>query len=1074
MKMMFFKIMVLLMVLTPLQVFAQQNIVRGVVRDDKEPLTGATVALYNKDNRAVVGVITDVNGEYTIRIPEGLGITKIVYSFVGYKTKEYKYTGQTTLNVRLEEDNFALETVTITAKAVERDIMGMDTKALGGARQKIDLDEFQDMAVTSVADMLQGKIANMDLVASSGAPGAKMSIRIRGTASLNASNEPLIVIDGVPRSDIDVNEDFDFGAANEEDFGALVNISPSDIQSIEVLKDASATALWGEQAANGVLLITTKGGTKSKPTFEITEKLSTNIEPKQMPLLNAREYVTLMLDAIWNRVRDDEYKNLGLLNQYQDIRYNPKYKYFREFNQDVDWLDYILRTPINNDVNFNMSGGGDKAQYRFSLGYTKELGTTVAEDFTRISARLNLDYTFSNKLKVNAKFYHTDGNRNAMYSYNGNPREIARRKMPNLTPYVLDADGNFTDEYFNQPSTSIQGQLPNPVALAFDAQNNFVQRESGVSFNLYYTILPSLRFQGTVSFDLSTSKAKKFLPVSATGLSMDHNDYNLSTDQSSNSNHLYLWGRLNYTLRLGESHRFNMAAAFTANQNDGSSYQTSSNGNPHPSLSDPSNNGRMLSVAASKSQNRSAAVVGSLNYSYKSRVNLNFAFRTQGSSQTGRDSRWGTFPSINASWYMQEEPFLKGCKWLTELKPRIGWGISGRAPSGSSTYAGTYAAMDENYVDLTAIKPNSLQLNQLKWERVYQQNYGFDLNILDSRFYIACEYYLKTTHDLLRQNVRIQSTTGYTTLPYFNSGKLQNKGWEIHMRANNIVRYGDFRVNVDFNISRNRNNVIDLPTDLEYQSPAVNNGAYTNKIMQGRPLGSFFGFRYMGVYQNVDDTYARDREGNVIKDGNGKNVITRIKGTFRQRPGDAKYYDVNFDGIIDKYDVVYLGSSQPIMLGGGSLTFSYRGWNLRSSVAFRLGQSVINQALLNAESMSSGNNQTTSVLRRWRYEGDDTDIPRALWGTNYNTLGSDRYVNKASFLKFKDITLSYRFQKKLLQKIGLRGLYVYLTSYDPFTITKYKGQDPEVGIPGSFSSLAKDNSLSPRARKFAFGITVNF
>ena len=1074
MKVMCFRIMVLMLLLVSFQAVAQENIMRGVVTDADGPLLGATVALYNKDNRAVFGVITDANGEYFIRIPANQGIVKVVFSFVGYKTKEVKYTQQAVLNIKLQEELTALDEVVITAKAINKDAMGMDTKALGGARQKIDLDDLQDMVVTSVGDMLQGKIANMDLVATSGAPGAKMNIRIRGTASLNTSNEPLIVIDEIPQPDIDISSDFDFGTATEEDFGALINISPSDIQDIEVLKDASATAIWGAQAANGVLKITTKRGKKSKPTFEVTEKISTSLEPKKMPLLNAKEYVTLMNDAIWNRIRDNEYTDLGLLNQYQDIRYNPNYKYFREFNQDVDWLDYIVQTPINSETNFSMSGGGDKASYRFSIGYLTETGTTVGEDFKRVTSRLNLDYRFSNKLQVFSQFSYAEGDRNSMYNSGGTPREIARRKMPNLTPFVLDGEGNFTNEYFNQPSTSIQGSLPNPIALANDAVNNAINRNAGVNFNLDYRMLYNLRFQATVSFTLSTTKSKSFLPVSATGASMNSDNYNLSTDNNSQTNSLYMTAFLQYFTEFWKRHKINASARFTAQDNESSNYGSKSHGNPVPSLSDPANNGNLSSVYAGKSQTRNVAFVGSFLYTYNNRINLNFAFRTEGSSKTGRDSRWGTFPSLNASWYLNEEPFLRGCEWLSDLRPRIGWGISGSSPSGSSTYAGTYEALGMNYVDMTAIKPSSMQLNKLKWQTVQQQNYGLDFGIFQDRFHMAFEYYIKTTHDLLQQNMKIQSTTGYSTIPWFNDGSIQNKGWELYLRGNSVVKIGDFRVNLDFNISRNRIKVLDLPMNLEYQTPEVKNGAYTNKVMEGRPLGSFFGFRYLGVYQNVDETYARDRDGNVIKDAYGKNVVTRINGTFRQRPGDAMYYDVNKDGVIDKYDVVYLGSSQPLFLGGGGMTLMYRGISLRASVAYRVGQSVINRALLNAEMMEGGNNQSTSVLRRWRYEGDDTEIPRALWGTNYNTLGSDRYVNKSSFMKVKDITLSYRFQKKTLQRMRLRGLYLYLTCYDPFTITKYKGQDPEVGIPNSFKDLAQDNSLSPRARRFAFGITVNF
>lgn len=1075
MKVICLRILVLIMLFAPFQAIAQEAYIRGVVSDNSGPLPGATVALYNKDNRAVFGKITDMNGEYNIRIPADQDVVMIVFSFIGFKTNSIKYTKQAIQNVKLIEDNLILETVDVVARAIDRDAMGIDTKALGGARQKIDLDDLQDMAVTSVGDMLQGKIANMDLVASSGAPGAKMSIRIRGTASLNSTNEPLIVINDIPQSDINISSDFDFGTATEEDFGSLVNISPSDIQSIEVLKDASATAIWGAQAANGVLLITTKVGRKSAPRFQITQKISTSIEPKKMPLLNAKEYVTLMQDALWNKVRDDEYTNLHMLQQFQDIRYNPNYKYFNEFNQDVDWLDYLITVPINSETNFSMEGGGDKATYRFSASYLTDKGTTIGENFKRINTRLNLNYQFSNKFRVASEFSYSEGNRNSAYIYeNQHPRDVARRKMPNLTPFILDDAHNFTDEYFNQPKESIQGYLVNPIALANDAKSNRTNRDANIQFNLNYKILSNLQFNTQVSFSLNTSASKSFLPVSATGVAMNDENYNKASESSDQSNNLYISTLLNYNKRFAEKHSITVAVRFNATDNASTHFSLSSYGNPTPSLGDPSNNGNLLHVAASKGQGRNVAFIGSVSYSYKDRVNLNAAFRQDGNSGAGRNSRWVTFPSLSASWYLNEEPFLKDVEWLSDLRPRIGWGRSGTSPYGSSTYAGTYEALSMGYVDMTAIKPNSMQMNNLSIETVQSYNYGLSVGLLSEKITFSFDYYTKKSYDLLQKDMRIQSTTGYSSIPWFNDGSILNQGWEFNINGNNFIRYGDFRVSANFNISRNENEVVDLPMNLEYQSPSVSNGSYSNKIMEGRPLGSFFGFRYMGVYQNIEETYARDRSGNIIKDVDGENIITRVNGTHRQRPGDAKYYDVNFDGIIDKYDVVYLGNSQPLFLGGASITFMYRGISLRTSAAYRIGQSVINRALLNAESMEGGNNQATSVLRRWRYEGDDTDIPRALWGTNYNSLGSDRYVNESSFMKIKDITLSYRLQDPACKRLRLKGVYLYLTAYDPFTITKYKGQDPEVGIPGGFHQLAEDNSLSPRSRRFAFGITVDF
>lgn len=1064
----------LAIILMPLNILAQQRpVVTGNVKDTFGPLIEATVYFQNKDERALNGTTTDLNGDFFLRVPEGEPPASIVFSYIGYRTRTIPYTGQTEFNIDLIEDSQMLEEATITAQVINTDGMGIDTKATGGARQKVDLEELQDMPATSIADMLQGRMANVDIVAVSGAPGARSPIRIRGTASLNASNEPLIVIDEIPR-EVTIASDFDFGTATEEDFGALVNIAPSDIESIEVLKDASATAIYGSRAANGVLLIKTKRGSRSKPTFNINQKLSTSVEPARMPLLNGKEYVTLMQDAIWNRVRDDGYNNLGLIKQYKDILYDPSYNYFNEFNQDVDWMDYLTQSPLNSETNFSMSGGGEKAAYRFSTGYTTETGTTIGEDFQRVSARLNLDYNFSTKLRVSTQFSYVEGVRNAS---TGGPRGIASRKMPNMSPFVLDSEGNMTEEYFVAPRNSIQGSLYHPIALVTEAENRYLNREMGMNFNLNYKFNNQLQFTAIASFDLSTATRSEFLPASATSSPWDQaGEYNRGSASRNNGSGIFLDGRLNYLKTFATHHFVSAAARFQMNDRSNGNYGSSTGGNPSYELSSPNANGIVQSISSGTSDYRSAAVVGSFLYTYRNRYNFSAALRTDGNSSTGRNSRWGTFPSLSGTWYVHRESFLRDVDWVAELIPRFSWGTSGMSPSGSSTYAGTFEALDGAYNDLTGIKPNSMQLDKLKWETTTQYNAGINIGLLhDHRIHFSFDYYIKTTKDLLQRNMRIQSSTGYTTVPWFNDGSIENRGWEIYVRGRDIVKLGEVKIGVDFNISRNRNTVLELPKSSQDQSFTVGNGKYTNKLVENRPVGSFFGLRYLGVYQNSDETIARDRHGNVIKNINGENIITTINGTHQQRPGDAKYYDMNFDGIIDQYDVAYLGNAMPLMIGGGALNLFYKGFNVRGSFAYRLGQSVVNMARLNAEQMSGSDNQSTSVLRRWRYEGDDTEIPRALWGTGYNSLGSDRYVEKASFLKVKDITLSYRFDRKgIIEKFGLNGLYVYVTSFDPFTITNYTGQDPEVGIPGTFNTLAADNSLSPRPRRFALGINIDF
>lgn len=1089
MKFIYITVVVLCCQLLPLEAISQVML-RGVVRDQKEPLIGATVYLANNENRVIKGVVTNENGEYFLELTENAKGMNIVYSFIGYKTKTVKYTGQKVQNVTLEDESTTLDAVTVQAKAIERNSMGVATKDLGVARQKIELEEFQDMPVTSVEDMLQGKMANVDIIASSGDPGSRASIRIRGTSSLNASNEPLIVIDGIAY-DTDIDEDFQFSTATDEDFGALVNIAPSDIAAIEVLKDAAATAIWGSKAANGVLLITTKRGEKGKPRFSISQKINLNIEPKTIPMLNAQQYVTLMQDALWNKVNYRGFPQTGetmaFLSQYKDIRYDPAYKYFNEFTQETDWLDLITQNALNSETNFFMSGGGDRATYRFSAGYLTEKGTTIGTSFKRLTTRLNVDYNFSKKLRVSSSFSYAEGRKAGSYSSGNtsNVRNYARTKMPNMSPWVLDEDGNPTDEYFTNPTDAgnecIQGTWANggeynPVALVHQSTDNTTNRDMRVQFSLIYDIISGLRFSGDIGFDLGSSKRKSFLPSSVTGVAWTHADYNLGTDNMSDKMKIATNLKLIYTKAFAEKHKIVLTGMAQTNDYSSTNYNSSVSGIGSVEVADPAAGGKITKLTSSSSSNRSVGFLANGHYNYDDRYMITAAIRYDGNSKMGRNSRWGTFPSLSGAWRVSREVFLRDIEWIEEIKLRASWGKSGTSPSGNYSYVGTFGS-DGKFMDFDVITPNSVQLNNLKWETVSQQNYGLDVNLFKNKLSVVLEYYKKTTDDVLQTNVPIQSTAGFSKIGYFNSGKIENRGWEIMVDLRDIICIGNLKIGfTNINLSRNRNRVLEMPSNIldeNYTDPK--NGTYAQNVIVGNPMGSFYGYRCLGVYQNVGETVARDANGNVIYNIYKDPVVTTINGK-EVRPGHAKYEDVNHDGVIDKYDMVYLGNSMPVLTGGATLNMSYGAFKFRMSFHTRIGQSVVNKARMDSESMYNANNQSTAVLNRWRYEGDDTDIPMALYGEAYNYLGSDRFVEKATFVRMKDMMLSYTLPKRILQKLKLNKLSCYVTGYDLFTWSKYKGQDPEVGLGSSkgIYQLAQDKSTTPKPRRFAIGVTIDF
>jgi len=443
----------------------------------------------------------------------------------------------------------------------------------------------------------------------------------------------------------------------------------------------------------------------------------------------------------------------------------------------------------------------------------------------------------------------------------------------------------------------------------------------------------------------------------------------------------------------------------------------------------------------------------------------------EGNSAMGRNRRFGTFPSFGLAWNLHEEDFVADWHWLDEAKTRVSLGWSGNAPSGSALYWGAYQAMG-NYMNLPAIQPVRIQLDKLKWETSREWNYGLDLSFLEGKVNVTADYYNKYTYDLLLRGVDIPATTGFANITYLNSGELSNKGWEF--RADyEVFKTKKSRFAVNFNVSRNINKVESLPENMSEENYSFGNGNYAVKVVEGDPIGSFYGYRYLGVYQNTEETYARDRSDQVMIDYKG-DVIGMKNGTLPVYPGDAKYEDINYDGVINEYDIVYLGNSNPLLIGGGGFSAKYGAFNLTAFFYGRYGQKVINSARMSLESMYGSNNQSTAVLKRWRSEGDDTDIPRALYGLGYNYLGSDRFVEDASFVRLKTLSLTYNVPRDFCKRFGINSLNLFCTGYDLFTWTNYTGQDPEVSLPGSATSLVKDNATTPCSKRVSLGFNLNF
>lgn len=1071
------------------------KVLSGVVSDDQGILPGATVYLMNADRRIVCGTVTGAQGEYLIDLPSNTEGLTIVVGFIGYRNYKTPYTGQKVLNVVLKENNETLSTAVVSTKSERKNVLGVKNVNDGTAKEMIDVTSLQDMSATSIEDMLQGKLANVDIMSASGDPGTVSTIRIRGASSLNSGSDPLIVIDGIPQ-DTEIDQDFDFGDADVENFGAMLNISPNDIQSIEVLKDAAATALWGSKAAAGVIVITTKQGGVHKPRFSLTQKFNYTFEPKPIEVLNGKEYTTLMQDELWNWVKDGEFlpARINKLNGQKDILYDQSYEWFDEFNCDTNWLDLVTRSSLNSTTDFSLDGGGEMANYRFSLGYEDQDGTTKGTDYARITSRLNVTIKFSKKFRVDTRFNYTESTRNQPYgtsssdlSIGGNSglnydtngqvkkpvRNTALIKMPNVSPYVLDDYGMPTDEYFSAPSNSIQGIFPNPLAQVMESTNRTKLRSIGANFGVYYNPIKGLNITGSVAYTLTAVRNNSFLPESVLNVLWSNKSYNQGVEAQANKAVLYANIKATYAFKVAKKHEFLFTASDQIESVNNNSYSITTSGSGAEEVSTPSAQGKIVSMASAESKRRTVGLMASVNYVYDQRYAITVAGRINANSNTGKSHRWSSpRPSISAVWRINNEKFMKDVKWVNDLRLRGSWGQSEKTP-GSNYVTGTFTS-DGEYVDNPAMKPNKIQLDNLRPEIVQQYNIGADGSFLNNRINFMVEFYNKNTYDLLMQNMAIQSSSGYSNIRWFNAGDMRNYGFEFSMSLNNIVKKGDFRLSLtNLNISRNVNEITSIPTNMVAEKYSLGNGNYARKLMEGNPIGAIYGYRFEGIYQNYDETLARDAGGQLIRDVNGKTVQTTIGGNA-VHPGDSKYADINHDGVINENDIIYLGSSYPLITGGGALVMNWKGLQFRMSLHFRLGQKIINMAKHDLESMSNANNQSKAVLNRWRYEGDDTDIPRALWGTNYNSLGCSKFVEDGSFLKIKDITLRYNFSNKAIRKVRMSKASVYVTAYNIATFTKYSGQDPEIGVEAGAYGLAVDRSKTPPSIRVAVGVSLDF
>lgn len=1060
--------------------------VQGKVLDkQKNPIQGVTVAEVDADERTVKATTTDVDGNFAIRISSKKN--KLSFSYIGYKTVNQPINDRTTFSINMENSaNDLGEVVIVAQRKTDNGLVSIPERSLTTAVTKINAKDMEEMQAASIDQALQGRLPGVDITAASGDPGAGMQIRIRGTSSINSSTDPLIVVDGMPY-ETQIPSDFNFGTADELGYASLLNIAPSDIRDITILKDAAATAIWGSRAANGVLVITTKRGTIGKPTITYTFKGSVTKQPESIPMLTGDQFSTLIPEEYMNR------SGLPLNTQtVKEFQYDPNDPYwYYNYGNNTNWVDAVSRIGHAQDHNISMNGGGERAKYYASLGYLNNVGTTLGTALTRISTRINLDYTVSDRIRfrTDLSFSRTDNNRNYVNSSDNSDgiRNIAYIKMPNMGVYEYDEFGNQTPNYFS-PASNIQGQYPrtyNPVAMALAARNNIITDRVTPHFNLQYDIIKDV-FLTTfdVQFDINNTKNKTFLPQIATGRPYTETVVNRAYDGDIDVFNVTTKTNFVYTPHFkNDKHSLISYLSLYTYDNKSVSQEALTSNTASSELQDPSIPSRTqnqeLRLVAGSAQTRNIAATISGQYSYLDKYIINLGLRGEGHSRFGPAHRYGMFPSISTRYRLSAEPFMQRFKkHLDDLSIRASYGQSGNAPKRDYTFYNVYGNFGWSYLGQGGVYPSNMELQNLTWETIVGQNLGFNLVMYNNRINLDAEIYKNRTKNLFFNGLQISSFTGFNSVD-MNVGTMDNQGFEIGLNTT-PYRSKTWTVDFNFNIARNINIIREIsdfyPTT---KGDLTVNGQYQTFLQINNPFGSFYGFKYAGVYKDKDATIARDEKGAPIIGPNGQTVYMRFNypGTdYIFQPGDAMYEDINHDGNINYMDVVYLGNSNPQYTGGFGGSITYKS-NLKLTAFFnyRYKYDVVNGTKMTTTNMYGYDNQSTAVLRRWRKDGDVTDIPRALYGAGYNWLGSDRYVEDASFLRFRTLTLRYTLPRAMVTKWRVKNLSAYVTVENLFTWTNYTGQDPEVSLRGSDPfRVAIDYSMTPPVKMFTIGLTGSF
>lgn len=1087
-------LLVLVMIPGVLRAQTAGTIISGSVFDEYGPMVMVNVTEVDVSNRIIAHCVTDINGNFSFKVVDPKDLIRV--AIVGSKTQLIPIKG-TFFKVRMLNDTQLKEVVVSSKKRMETGGLAIPEREISSASQLISAKEFEGLPFTNISEALQGRISGLDIVANSGNLGAGTTMRLRGVSSINGNSEPLIVVDGNVW-ETDENSTFDYNNANEEKFAQLLNVNPEDIESISVMKDAAATAIWGSQGANGVIDIKTKRGSRGRSIVTYSLRLTGTYQPQGYKMMNGDEYTMLMKEAYFNTSLSNTAANIIEFN------YDPTYSEYQMYNNNTDWRKAVVQVGQQTNHFVSVSGGGEKANFRISGGYDTETGSVIGQKMDIFSTRVALDYFVSDRITIKSNFSLTNTANNKNYD---SPRtsllSLANTKMPNLSIYEEDNLGRSTGNYYQMLSNSSsalsdQRGMVNPVALAMLAKDQERSNSVVPEFDLVYNLLgveatqTQLKYEGKVVFSINNKYTDRFYPSELITSGWSASNANASSSDAYKSLGITTTHTLTFIPHFkNQDHSFMAMLRGQTTSGTSSSQATAVNGLPSGTITSTAAEAIITGFSTGAGEWRSVYFTFSSHYAYKGKYMADFSIRRDGSTKFGPQQRWGNFPAISLRWNVSDEEFMQKIKWISMLSVRPGWGKVGNQPSGDYLFFSRYS-QGNSYINESSIFPSNIRLSNLKWESKETYNIGFDLGFFNDKVTSDINLYTQLTSDLLMNNQAIPTSSGYSSLSSVNGGSMRNNGWELNLNGFGLVRKGKFSMDFNLSFANNTNQIVEMDkTVLDgLNSPFDrSNGSYLTRVQLKNAFGTIYGFRYKGVYQ-YSDYSVNEVQGvsgpnaPVVRNSKGEVILNELGRTkpmyfcygttaeYIFKGGDAIYEDINKDGNINELDIVYLGSSLPKITGGFGIKFNYGRFTLNNQFNFRFGNKIVNMGRMNAENMYGNNNQSKAVNWRWRTEGDLTVIPRAMNRSGYNWLGSDRFVEDGSFVRLNYMQLSYSIDPAIAKQFGMSQVRINVSANNVFCLTKYSGSDPEVGSSGY--GISMDNSQTPKAKSITGGITIGF